>query len=64
MIMKGRRAMHIAIMFFVAGGWGAWVSSVTGSSFILYLAVINIVLGIIFIAYYARGRSTGRKDSR
>lgn len=64
MIMKRKRAMHIAIMFFIAGGWGAWVSSVTGSSFILYLTVINIVLGVIFLAYYIRGYASGRGSGR
>ncbi|MEM4705749.1 MAG: hypothetical protein QW053_04305, partial [Candidatus Nitrosocaldus sp.] len=64
MKIERKRAMRIAIMFFIAGGWGAWVSSVTGSSFILYLTVINVVLGIIFLAYYIRGRaSTGRGAS-
>ncbi len=59
-----KRAMHIAMMFFIAGGWGAWVSSVTGSSFILYLTVINIVLGIIFFAYYIKGRASGKGKGR
>lgn len=63
--MERKRAARIAVMFFIAGGWGAWVSGVTGSSFILYLTVINIVLGIIFIVYYirAKGRSDDKKGA-
>ncbi|MFN4336562.1 MAG: hypothetical protein ACK4FV_03135 [Candidatus Nitrosocaldus sp.] len=64
MKIERKRAMHIAMMFFIAGGWGAWVSSVTGSSFILYLTVINIVLGVIFLAYYIRSRASGRGTGR
>jgi len=64
MKIERKRAMHIAIMFFIAGGWGAWVSSVTGSSFILYLTVINIVLGMIFLAYYIKGHATSRGSGR
>ena len=51
-----RRYRHIAIMLLAAGAWGVSIGILYDSRFILYLAVINIVLGIIFLLKRARER--------
>jgi len=51
-----RRYRHIAIMLLAAGAWGVSISILYDSRFILYLAVINIVLGIIFLLKRGRQR--------
>ncbi len=58
--MIRKRALHIAIMFFVAGSWGIAVSAFTYTPFILYLAIINIVLGILFMVTYYRKSAKGK----
>jgi len=51
-----RRYRYIAIMLLAAGAWGVSIGILYDSRFILYLAVINIVLGIIFLLKRARER--------
>jgi len=48
--------LYIAIMFFVAGSWGIAVGSFTHVLFIFYLAIINIVLGILFMIYSRKSK--------
>jgi len=48
--------LYIAIMFFAAGSWGIAVGAFTHATFILYLAIINIVLGIFFMIYYRKSK--------
>ena len=54
--MIRRRTLHIAIMFYAAGSWGIAVGAFTHTPFILYLAIINIVLGILFMIYYRKSK--------
>jgi Zn-dependent protease len=54
--MIRKRMLYIAIMFFAAGSWGIAVGAFTHALFILYLAIINIVLGIFFMIYYRKSK--------
>ena len=51
------KAKRIAIMFFVAGGWGVGISFMFGGYLIiLLLSVINLGLGCAFSLVYRKAK--------
>ncbi len=55
--MIRKRALRIAIILFAVGSWGIAIGASTNTPFVLYLAIINIVLGLFFLRAYRKGSS-------
>lgn len=50
------KSKRIAIMFFAVGAWGIGIGSMFGNPFMLYLSVLNLVLGGVFTVFYSRAK--------
>lgn len=46
------KAKRVSIIFFGVGAWGTAVSLLFNNSFLLFLAGINIALGVFFVFQY------------
>ncbi len=59
MKIKKVKAKRIAIMFFIAGAWGIGISFIFGNAsnmLILFLSVLNLVLGVVFTLFYRKAK--------
>ena len=48
------KAKRVSIIFFGVGAWGTAMSLLFSNSFLLFLAGINIALGVLFVFMYFR----------
>ncbi|GIU72566.1 MAG: hypothetical protein KatS3mg003_2114 [Candidatus Nitrosocaldaceae archaeon] len=54
MRVEKKKAKHVSIIFFGVGAWGTAMSLFLNNSFLLFLAGINIALGVLFVFLYKK----------
>ncbi len=54
MKVSKEKAKRVSIIFFGVGGWGTAMSFLFNNSFLLFLAGINIALGVFFVFQYQK----------